>query len=101
MSEIGSIGASGGLTADRLARLHRAAQEFEGLFLAQLFREMRASLPEGGLTDASPGQDLFTGLFDDAIATEAARRSTRGLGEALYRQLAARLGDSAGPAAES
>ena len=34
---------------------------------------------------------MYTGLMDDALANQAAERSTRGLGEALYRQLAARF----------
>ena len=98
MSAIDGIGGSGpvGPGEDR-ARLRQAAQEFEGLFLAQLFREMRASVPNEGLVDAGSGQELFTGMFDDAVAQEAARRSVRGLGEALFRQLAARLDGSGGP----
>jgi flagellar protein FlgJ len=81
---------SPGPIPDADARLRRTAQEFEGIFLAQLFREMRASLPEESLGGGAGG-DLFTTLLDDAVALEAARRSSRGLSDALYRQLAARL----------
>ncbi len=68
--------------------LRRVAHEFEGVFVAQLFREMRATVPSD---EAAPGQDMYLGLMDDALAGQAAERSTRGLGEALYRQLAARF----------
>jgi Rod binding domain-containing protein len=51
---------------------------------------MRASV-QAEAADAGPGQELFTGMFDERMSLEAARRSTHGLGEALYRQLAARL----------
>lgn len=69
-------------------RLRQAAHEFEGVFVAQMFREMRATVAS---EDADPGAETYTAMLDDAMANEAARRSTRGLGEALYRQLARRL----------
>jgi Rod binding domain-containing protein len=34
---------------------------------------------------------MFTQMLDERMAAEAANHMTRGLGEALYRQLAARL----------
>lgn len=70
------------------ARLRKAAHDFEGVFLAQMFKEMRATVPA---EESVPGQEVFTEMLDDRMANEAAGRSTRGLGEALYRQLAARL----------
>ena len=81
------LGAAGG-RSDETARLRNVAHQFEGIFVAQLFREMRATIPAN---EADPGQDMYTGLMDDALANQAAERSTRGLGEALYRQLAARF----------
>lgn len=76
-------------------RLRQAAHEFEAVLVTQLFKEMRATIPA---EDAVPGQEMFTGLLDEALASEMARRSTRGVGEALYRQLAARLGGGDVPA---
>lgn len=73
------------------AELRRLSHELEAVFLQQLFQAMRASVPSGGLAGPSPGEDLFTALLDQTVASEAAARSTRGLGEALYRQLARRL----------
>lgn len=87
---VGGIGAARGPEAPR-ERLRQATHDFEALFLAQLFREMRASVPSGLAEDPGGAQEMFTAMLDDAVAVEAARRSTRGLGEALYRQLSARL----------
>ncbi len=87
---VGAIGAAPGPQTPR-ERLRQAASEFEALFLAQLFREMRASVPSDMAEDVGGAREMFTAMMDDAVAVEAARRSTRGLGEALYRQLAARL----------
>lgn len=70
-------------------RLRAASQQFEGVFMAQMFKEMRATVPA---EDAAPGEDMYTGLMDDALANIAAGRSSHGIGEALFRQLSARLG---------
>jgi Rod binding domain-containing protein len=71
-------------------KLRATAHQFEGLFLAQLFKEMRSSVEQDAV-DSGPGQEMFSGMFDETMAMEAGKRSTHGLGEALYRQLAARL----------
>jgi Rod binding domain-containing protein len=77
--------ATGPESADQ--RLRRVAHEFEAVFMAQVFREMRATLsPSEG-----QAEEMFTTMLDDAMAGQAAQASQRGLGEALYRQLAARL----------
>ncbi len=81
------LGAAGG-RGDETTRLRNVAHQFEGIFVAQLFREMRATIPAD---EADPGREMYTGLMDDALAGQAAERSTRGLGEALYRQLATRF----------
>lgn len=71
-------------------KLKAAAHQFEGVFLEQLFKEMRSSVEQDSV-DAGPGQQLFAGMLDETMAMEAGKRSTHGLGDALYRQLAARL----------
>jgi Rod binding domain-containing protein len=73
------------------AKVRKLAHDLEGVFLNQLFQAMRQSVPQDGAIDAAPGQEMFTQLFDEKMANEASRRMTRGLGEALYRQMAARL----------
>jgi len=67
------------------------AHELEGVFLNQLFKAMRASVPQDGLIEANPGQELFTSLLDERLASQAAERMKGGLGDALYRQMARRL----------
>jgi Rod binding domain-containing protein len=90
------VGAAGGsFTPDQVReRLRQAAHEFEGVFLTQLFKEMRASIQAESI-DGGPGQEMFAGMLDESMAMEAGKRSVNGLGDALYRQLAARLGPEA------
>jgi Rod binding domain-containing protein len=48
---------------------------------------MRESIPEGGVTERSAGEQMFTSMLDEKIAQAGASRDGRGISEALYRQL--------------
>ena len=81
-------------------RLRAVARDLEGVFVEQLFKAMRETVPEGGVMDGGSGEEMFTGLLDQRLAAQAPARWEHGLAEALYRQLrgAAGLGAEA-PAA--
>ena len=80
------------------ARLRRTAQQLEGVFVEQLFKAMRETVPEGGLLDGGTGEEIFTGMLDQKMAAEVPADWESGLGAALYRQLRGVL--SAAPAAD-
>ncbi len=93
MSGVSGVNASA-LTAaptNNDAKLRRLADELESVFLNQLFQAMRQSVPDGGLGEASPGEEMFTAMLDEQLAKEAAFKWEGGLGEDLYRQLSRRL----------
>jgi flagellar protein FlgJ len=92
----GSPPARGAGASDQ-ARLRKAAHDLEAVFVNELFKAMRATVPQGGFLAQDPGQELFTGVLDQRIAEVYGERARGGLGEALYRQLSRRLPD-AGPA---
>lgn len=72
-------------------RLRTASRMMEAQFLSQLFAAMRATATslDGGQTSSE--EKLFTQMLDDRISELAALRSSRGLGDALYRQLSRHL----------
>lgn len=79
-------------------KLKQASHDLEGLFVNELFKAMRATLPEeGGILGSAPGQDLFQGMMDEKVATLYAGKSDHGIGDALYRQLSRRLHDGQQP----
>jgi len=92
------IRASRAVAPDPHVQLRSMAHAMESLFLNQLFQAMRASSPVSDGED-DPAREMFTGLFDQQIAALSVERQTRGLGEALYHQLARRL-DAPGPVPE-
>jgi Rod binding domain-containing protein len=76
---------------DPRAKLMHLARELEGVFLNQLLQVMRESVPRDDAASADSGEQLFTSLFDQSVASLAASRMRHGIGEALYRQLERRL----------
>jgi len=88
---LGTKAPAGAGAASPRARVRALANQLEGVFLNQLFQAMRQSVPQDGTIDPAPGQEMFTQMFDESMANEAARKMTHGMGEALYRQLAANL----------
>jgi flagellar protein FlgJ len=94
------VGASLGSPApqDARARLRHLAHQLEGVFMQQLFQAMRQSVPQGGAIEPEAGNDLYNGLFDEAMAAQAADRSQHGIGEALYRQMSRHLPPETTPA---
>lgn len=93
-----SAAAPGAAPRDELARLRDTAKQLEGVFVAQLFKAMRETVPDDGLTHGGAGEEMFTGLLDERISAKAPAQWHRGIGDALVRQLAPRLGSQASPA---
>lgn len=83
--------------AAEAARLRRACQNLEGVFLRHLFQAMRESVPSEGVTGDSSAEETFTAMFDDAMADRAAAQLSRGLADALFQQLGRRLAVSHAP----
>ena len=94
------IGASAAPAPDsKDAQLRRAARDLEGVFVAELFKAMRETVPENSLFDGGAGEQMFTGMMDSHLAAQVPEGWNNGLGEALYRQLRAALTGGAEAAA--
>jgi flagellar protein FlgJ len=72
---------------DRLARLKDASGKLEGLFVEQLFKAMRETVPHDGLTDGGQGEEIFNGLLDQKLADEVPSQWHRGIASALVKEL--------------
>lgn len=75
-------------TESRDAKLKRAAQQLEGVFVQQLYKTMRDTVPQQeGIVSGGAGEEIFTGLLDQHLAAETPRHWEGGLSDALVRQL--------------
>ena len=75
------------LSASDDAKLRRAASDLQGVFMTELFKAMRETIPQDGIANGGAGEDMFTGMLDQHLAPQAGSGWDRGIGEALYRQL--------------
>ncbi|MEX0912424.1 MAG: rod-binding protein [Gemmatimonadota bacterium] len=88
MSSIDPIGAAGApLSNGQDEKLRRAAKDLEGVFVAELFKAMRQTVPQDGITDGGMGEEMFTEMLDQHLAPLTSEGWQRGIGDALYRQL--------------
>lgn len=84
------VGEQAGAAGSREARLRRATRDFEAVFIQQMLKALRETVPEGGLVDGGRSEEMFTALLDEHVATVAADRAQGSLADALYRQFAGR-----------
>ncbi len=69
------------------ADLRKTAEGLEGVFVQQMYKAMRETVPEDGLLPNSGGEEMFTGLLDEHLAADTPKQWNHGLSEAIYRQL--------------
>lgn len=79
--------------ATPIDKLRGTASQLQGVFVEQLFKAMRATVPEDGLFSGGQGEETFRGLLDQQVAELVPGRWTgqHSLGESLVRQLARKL----------
>jgi flagellar protein FlgJ len=95
----GIITTAAPLSADE-KKLRKSANDLQGLFVAQMFKAMRDTVPQDeGEVSGGNGEDIFTGLMDEHIAADTPTHWSGGISEALYRQLRTALPGSANSAA--
>ena len=83
---IGGVGAS--VSENSPTKLKKAAQQLEGMFVQQLYKAMRETVPQQeGIVSGGAGEDIFTGLLDQHLAAETPKQWEHGIAQALYRQL--------------
>ncbi len=67
-------------------KLKKACADFEAIFIHQLFKSMRQTVPKGGLLGEGPGMEIYQSLFDQELSKSLASQGRLGLGGMIYRQ---------------
>jgi Rod binding domain-containing protein len=68
-------------------KLRKACADFESIFLYQMFKTMRNTVPQGGLTNRMTGKDTYQMMMDQKVSEELANKGGMGLQGVLYNQL--------------
>ncbi len=70
-----------------LTSLRESSREFETLFLNEMFKAMRKSVPDGGLLEKDSSSEMYQEMLDGETAKAAASGKGIGLGEAMFDQM--------------
>lgn len=70
-----------------LRALREHTREFEALFINEMFKAMRQTVPQGGLVEKSSASGIYEEMLDMERARHASRGRGFGLAEAMYEQL--------------
>ena len=68
-------------------QLRAAAEQFEAVFLQQMFKEMRNTIPDDGLIPRGNADDIYTQLQDAEAAKIMAAKGGIGLADLMMQQL--------------
>jgi len=68
-------------------RLKELTQEFEAIFIQQMYKEMRSTIPDDGLIPRTNAEDTFVQMQDLEAAKATARQGGIGLAEMMMKQL--------------
>ena len=79
-------------TIDRKQRdlqaLRESSREFESLFVMEMFKAMRKTVPKDGLFKDNMSTEVFQDMLDMETARAVSRGPGLGIAEAMYNQMA-------------
>ena len=68
-------------------RLKEVSQEFESLFLNQMFKTMRNTIPKDDMLNGGLKQEIFEDMLYNEYAVNMSKSGGIGLGDLVYRYL--------------
>ncbi len=70
-----------------LVKLKEASQEFEAFFINTLFKEMRKTIQDGGLTEKSQATSTFEDMLDEEMSKTISKTGGLGLADMIYNNM--------------
>jgi peptidoglycan hydrolase FlgJ len=70
-----------------LEELRQYTREFEAIYINELFKAMRKTIPDGGLIEKNMSTEIYEEAIDLELARSASAGRGTGLGEAMFEQL--------------
>ncbi len=74
--------------AKDLETLREFSREFETLFVMEMYKTMRKTVPESGLFEKNISTEIFTEMMDMETVKATTQGKGLGIGEAMYNQMA-------------
>lgn len=93
MAKIDQVrGASSSVSNKDRAKLEKAAQDFEAIFMGIMLKTMRDSVQKGGFMDGGNAEEIYRGMLDQEYAKLMSTTDGMGLAKLIERQLARAAG---------
>jgi len=70
-----------------LDSLRQSTREFEALYINEMFKAMRKTIPDGGLIEKDMSHDIYQEMLDMERARGASEGKGIGLANAMFEQL--------------
>jgi flagellar protein FlgJ len=67
--------------------IKKVCQQFEAIFINMLFKQMRNTITEGGLTEKSQARETFEGMLDEEMSKAIAEGGGFGIAEMMTKAL--------------
>ncbi len=71
-------------------KLKEACNEFESVMLQILYKQMKATVLEGGLIEKSSARTMFEDMLDETLMERGGQRGM-GISDMMYKQLSAKM----------
>lgn len=73
--------------AKDLEALRESTREFEALYVNEMFKAMRKTVPEDGIFQKDMSTKMFQEMMDMELARDTAKNDGMGIGLAMYNQM--------------
>lgn len=97
MNSMERVGPSASPNRSDQARLAQSARQLEGVFVEQLFKAMRETVPTDGLTNGGAGEQMFAGILDQRLSEIVPEQWSSTIGDALLAQFRTKGADRVTP----
>ena len=71
----------------REKKLRKACADFESVFIYEMLKTMRKTVPPSGLLNKMEGKDTYEMMTDQKVSEELAKKGGMGLQDVLFNQL--------------
>ncbi len=68
-------------------RLMETCRDFESIFVNMMLRQMKNTLPEGGLIEKSQATEIFEDMHMEELSKEMSKGEGMGIAKMMYEQL--------------
>jgi len=71
----------------KLHSLRKSCREFEAIYINEMYKTMRKTVPDSGLFEKDMANTLYQEMLDMEMARKTAEGDGMGIGKAMYEQL--------------